>query len=129
LADAEPGLRRLALAAAAEAGCPDAAVPLVVSIASDAGQELDLRLGAIQVVRAAGGPLALEVLLRLTEIRRRSLLDAMRGTKPAPEFLAALAALGGFRGDRRARERLEAAARLRDPAVQRVVAEALKEGG
>jgi hypothetical protein len=127
LADAEPGLQRLALATAADGGCPDAAVPLVATIASDAEQESDLRLGAIRVLGAAGGPLALEVLLRLTQIRRRSLLDTMRAAGPAPEFIAALGALGAFRGDRRARERLEAAARLRDPAVQRVVAEALKE--
>jgi len=127
LSDAEPSLQRLALVAAAEGGCPGPAVALVVAIATDADQESDVRLGAIRVLGAARGAMALDALLRLTEIRRRSLLDAMRATAPAPEFLAALAALGAFRGERRARERLEAAARLRDPAVQKVAAEALKE--
>jgi len=126
LSDAEPGLQRLALAAAAEGGCPDPAVPLVVAIASDAEQESDLRVGAIRVLAGHGGRLALEALLGLTEIRRRSIIDAMRSTAAAPEFLAALGALGSFAGDRRARQRLQAASRLRDPAVQKVVGEALK---
>jgi len=127
LADDEPALQRLALAAAAEGGCPDPAVALVVAIATDGAQESNVRLGAIRVLGASGGPLALEALLGLTVIRRRSLLDAMRTAAPSPAFLAALSALGAFRGERRARERLEAASRLRDPAVRQVVAEALEE--
>jgi hypothetical protein len=108
LSDPEPGLQRLALAATGEGGCPEPAVPLVVTIASDADQESDVRVGAIRVLAAHGGRMALDVLLRLTE------------------FLAALGALAAFPAERRARERLEAATRLRDPVVQKVVAEALK---
>jgi hypothetical protein len=126
LSDAEPGLQRLALAATADGGCPAPAVALVVTIASDIDQESDLRVGAIRVLAAHGGQLALDALLRLAEIRRRSLLDTMRSVGASPEFLAALGALGAFPGDRRARARLEAAGRLKDPAVQKVVAEALK---
>jgi hypothetical protein len=126
LSDVEPGLQRLALATAAESGCPDPAVPLVVNIASHTELDSDVRVGAIRVLAAHGGAMALDALLRLTEIRRRSLLDAMRGTSVSAEFLAALAGLGSFRTDRRARERLEAAGRLRDAAVQKVSADALK---
>lgn len=126
LADAEQGVQRLALASAADAGCPEPAVPLVVRIASDPDLESDVRVGAIRVLAAHGGPMALDALLRLTEIRRRSILDVMRTTAASTEFLAALGALGAFASDHRARERLEAATRLRDPAVLKVVADALK---
>jgi len=126
LSDSEPGVQRLALASAAEGGCPEPAVSVVVRIASDLDQESDVRVGAIRVLSVHGGAMALDALLRLTEIRRRSIMDLMRASGASTEFLAALAALGAFASDRRARERLEAAARLRDPAVQKVVAEALK---
>ena len=126
LSDPEPGLQRLALAATGEGGCPEPAVPLVVTIASDLDQESDVRVGAIRVLAAQGGRMALDVLLRLTEIRRRSIFDAMRSTAMPAEFLAALGALAAFPTERRARERLEAASRLRDPVVQKVVTEALK---
>ena len=126
LADAEPGLRRLALSSAAEEGCPEAAVPLVANLAVDGEEESDLRVGAVRVLVAQGGRMALDALLRLTEIRRRSIFDVVKSSMATPEFLAALAALGAFPGDRRARERLEAAGRVRDPAVQRVAAETLK---
>lgn len=126
LSDSEPGVQRLALASAAEGGCPEPAVSVVVRIASDLDQESDVRVGAIRVLSAHGGAMALDALLRLTEIRRRSIIDVMRASGASTEFLSALAALGAFASDRRARERLEAAARLRDPAVQKVVAEALK---
>jgi hypothetical protein len=129
LSDAEPGLQRLALATVAEGGCPDPAVPLVVNIASDTNLDSDVRVGAIRALAAHGGPMALDALLRVTEIRRRSLLDAVRGTSASAEFLAALAGLGSFRTDRRARERLEAASRLREAAVQKVTSDALKGMG
>ncbi|MDO8666487.1 MAG: hypothetical protein Q7J79_07735, partial [Gemmatimonadales bacterium] len=86
----------------------------------------ELRVPAIRALATHGGRLALDALLKLTEIRRRSLLDAMKGTSATPEFLAALGALGGFLGDRRARERLEAAARAKDAAVVRTANQALK---
>jgi hypothetical protein len=126
LSDAEPGVQRLALANAAEGGCPEPAVSLVVRIAFDVDRESDVRVGAIRVLSAHGGAMVLDALLRLTEIRRRSIIDVMRSSGASPEFLTALAALGAFVSDRRARGRLEAAVRLRDPAVQKVVAEALK---
>lgn len=126
LADEDPRMKRLALSAASEGGCPEPAVPLVVAIASDDEQDTELRVPAIRALATHGGRLALDALLKLTEIRRRSLLDAMKGTSATPEFLAALGALGGFLGDRRARERLEAAARAKDAAVVRTANQALK---
>lgn len=126
LGDAEPGLRRLALGHASESGCPEPAVPLVVNLASDLDEESDVRVGAIRVLAAQRGKMALEALLRLTEVRRRSLLDVMKATGATPEYLAALQALAAFPSDRRARERLEAAAQLKDPDVQRVATDALK---
>ena len=126
LSDAEPGLKRLALAEVAERGCPEPAVPLVITIATDPDQESDVRVGAIRVLATHGGALALDALLRLTEIRRRSIFNAMRSSVMSAEFLAALGALAAFPAERRARERLEAALRLRDPEVQKVLAEARK---
>ena len=126
LADEDPRMKRLALSAASEGGCPEPAVPLVVAIASDDEQDTELRVPAIRALASHGGRLALDALLKLTEIRRRSLLDAMKSTSATPEFLAALGALGGFLGDRRARQRLEAAARAKDAAVVRTANQARK---
>jgi HEAT repeat protein len=126
LADEDPRVKRLALGAAGEGGCPEPAVPLVIAIASDGSQHSELRVSAIRALAAHRGRLALDALLRLTEVRRRSLLDAMKAASATPEFLAALGALAAFRSDARARERLEAAARAKDPAVAKVAAEALR---
>ncbi len=126
LADEDERMKRLALSAASEGGCPEPAVPLVVAIASDDENDSELRVAAIRALATHGGRLALDALLKLTEIRRRSILDAMKASQATPEFLAALAALGAFLSDRRARERLEAAAGGRDPAVARAAAQALK---
>ncbi len=124
LSDADPRVQRLALAAAADGGCPEAAVPLVVTIATGDG-ESELRVAAVRVLGAAGGRLALDALLRLTRMRR-SLLGNVKRESDEPEFLAAISALGGHLGDRRAREQLEQAAESRDPAIAQAAADALK---
>ena len=124
LSDADARVTRLALAAVADGGCPEAAVPAIVTIATG-GEDSDLRVAAVRALAAEGGRLALEALLRLTSLRR-SFLGNVKHVSAEPEFLAALAALGGFPGDRRARERLEQAAASRDQAMARVAAEALK---
>jgi len=126
LADQDARVKRLAIAAAADGGCPEAAVPLVVALATG-DEESELRVAAIRALGAEGGRLSLDALLRITQLRR-SLLGGMRRGFDEPEFLAALAALGAFLPERRARERLEQAALLRDPAVTRVTTEALKGG-
>jgi HEAT repeat protein len=126
LSDEDERMKRLALSAASEGGCPEPAVPLIVTIASDDELGSELRVAAVRALATHGGRLALDALLKLTEIRRRSLLDTMKGASATPEFLAALGALGGFLSDRRARERLEAATRNRDPGVVKTATQALK---
>jgi hypothetical protein len=124
LVDPDARVKRLALSAAADGGCPEPAVPLVVALATG-DEESDLRVAAIRTLAAEGGRLALEALLRLTHMRR-SMLGNVKRVSDEPEFLAALAALGRFTTDRRARERLEQAAESRDPETARVAADALK---
>ena len=126
LADDDPRIKRLALAAVADGGCPEAAVPLVVALATG-DEESELRVAAIRALAAEGGRLSLDALLRITQLRR-SILGNMKRGFDEPEFLAALAALGQFPADRRARERLEQALALRDPDVTKVATEALKGG-
>jgi hypothetical protein len=126
LADEDPRVMRLALAAVADGGCPEAAVPLVVALATG-DEETELRVAAVRALAAEGGRLSLDALLRITQLRR-SLLGGMRRGFEEPEFLAALGALGQFRSDRRARERLEQALALRDPAITKVASDALKGG-
>jgi len=126
LSDEDPRVKRLALSAVSDGGCPEAAVPLVVAIAGG-DAESELRVAAIRVLAAEGGRLSLDALLRITQLRR-SLLGGMRRGFDEPEFLAALTALGQFQSDRRARERLEQALALRDPAITKVATEAMKGG-
>jgi len=123
LADQDARVKRLALAAA-DAGCPEAAVPMVVALASG-DEESELRVAAIRTLAAAGGRLALDALLRLTQMRR-SVLGSVKREHGEPEFLAALAALGRFTGDRRARERLEQAAASKDSETAKVAGDALR---
>jgi len=124
LSDADPRVKRLALSAAAEGKCPEAAVPLVVALATG-DEDSELRVAAIRTLAAEGGRLSLEALLGLTHMRR-SLLGAIKRLSDEPEFMAALGALGRFASDRRARERLEQAVASRDAAVVKVATEALK---
>ncbi len=124
LADEEPRMKRLALAAAADGGCPEPAVPLVVALAAG-DEESELRVAAIRTLATAGGPLALDALLRLTHMRR-SVLGNVKRVESEPEFLAALGALGRFAADHRARERLEQAATSKDAETARVAGDALK---
>jgi len=124
LSDADPRVKRLALAAAADGGCPEPAVPLVVAVATG-DEESELRVAAIRTLAAEGGRLALDALLRLTHMRR-SVLGTVKRVSDEPEFLAALSALGRFAADHRARERLEQAAASKDTETAKVAAEALK---
>ncbi|MGA2384635.1 MAG: HEAT repeat domain-containing protein [Gemmatimonadales bacterium] len=124
LSDEDPRVKRLALAAAADGGCPEAAVPLVVALASG-DEESELRVMAIRTLAAEGGRLSLDALLRLTRMRR-SVLGNVKRVHGEPEFLAALAALGRFASDRRVREQLEQAAASKDPETAKVASDALK---
>jgi hypothetical protein len=126
LTDADPRVKRLALAAAADGACPEAAVPLVVALATG-NEDSDLRVAAIRTLASEGGRLSLDALLRLTRMRRSVLgMGSVKRVSSEPEFLAALAALGRFAGERRAREQLEQAAASKDPETAKVAGDALK---
>jgi hypothetical protein len=124
LADEDARVKRLALSAVADGGCPEAAVPLVVAVATG-DEESELRVAAIRALAAEGGRLALDALLRLTHMRR-SFLGNVKRISDEPEFLAALGALGRFTSDRRARESLEQAAASKDPTIVKIATDALK---
>jgi hypothetical protein len=126
LSDEDPRLKQLALNAVVEGGCPEPAVPILVSIASDEENDSELRVGAIKALGTKGGTLPLEALLKLTEIKRRSIIDVVSGSSASAEFLAAITALGALRAETRARERLDLIARGRDPGAARAAADALR---
>jgi len=129
LVDDDPRVKRLALNAVVDGGAPDPAVPLLVTMASEDDNDSELRVGAIRALATKGGRMALGALLKLTEIRRRSLIDLVAGSGASPELLAAVTALGAFRGESRARERLELLAEGRDPVLAAAAVDALKEPG
>ena len=126
LGDDDPRVQRLALNTLAEGGVPEPVVPLLATIASDGERDTELRVTAIRALATQRGRLALEALLKLTEVRRRSIIDVLGGAGATPEYLAAITALGAFHADARARERLETATRARDRALQRAAHDALK---
>jgi hypothetical protein len=113
LADPDDHSIRLALTVAAR-GCPEAAIPLLVSRAVS-GSNPDQRITAIRVLAGTGHPAALEALLRIAA-PRRSLLG-LRAPAKTREYLAALVGLTRFAHDARARETLALAARSRDQEV------------
>jgi HEAT repeat protein len=126
LSDPDPRMKRLALNAVVEGGVPEPAVPLIIAVATDADQDSELRVAAIRALAAKGGRMALDTLLKLTEIRRRSLMDLVAQSTATPEYLAGVTALGALRSDPRARERLELIVKGRDPAAAKAAADALK---
>ena len=126
LSDPDPKVKRLALNAVVEGGVPEPAVPLVIAVATDDDQETELRVAAIRSLAGKGGRVGLEALLKLTEIRRRSIIDLVAQSSATPEYLAGVSALGAFRTDPRARERLELIVKGRDPAAAKAAADALK---
>jgi len=126
LSDEDPRVKRQALNAVVEGGVPAPAVPLLIALASDSEQESELRVGAIRALASTGGNLAVDAMLRLTEIRRRSIMDLVSSSSANAEMLAAIGGLGLLRADPRVRERLELIARGRDPAAARAATDALK---
>lgn len=127
LTDADSRVVRLALAALSDGGVPEPAVPLLANLAGDEEQDVELRVPAVRALGAHGSRAALEVLLRLAEVKRRTFIgNLIAGGHTSPVLLAAIAALGPHRGDPRARERLMAITNGRDPDAARAAAEALK---
>ena len=126
LSDEDERVKRLALNAVVEGGVPEPAVPILISLASSDELDTEIRVGAIRALAAKGGRLALDALLKLTEIRRRSIIDFVSSSTATPEQLAAVAALGNFRNEARARDRLELTAKGRDPGLAKAAADALR---
>jgi hypothetical protein len=129
LADEDPRMKRLALNAVVEGGTPEAAVSQLVSLISDDELDAELRVGAIRALGIQGGRTALDALLKLTEVRRRSIMEFVAQSTASTEVLAAVTALGAFRADPRARERLTMLASGRDATVAKAAADALREEG
>ena len=77
LADEDPRVKRLALAAAADGGCPEPAVPLVVA-AGHRGRGFGAPRGGHPDAGLRGRRLALDALLRLTRMRRSILGNVKR---------------------------------------------------
>ncbi|HEV2751744.1 MAG TPA: hypothetical protein VGV12_14575 [Gemmatimonadales bacterium] len=121
LADQDPRTLRLALGLAiAVQRCPDGAVPLLVSRATDRGLPTDLRVLAIRALGYATTPVALETLLQLTS-GGRSLFGRERLPPKSPELLVALGALvTGWQTNPSARARLARAAASADGEIRRV---------
>ena len=113
LGDKDDRVVRLALVAAQQ-GCPDGVVPLVVARATEAS-ESDHRLLAIRVLGSVTVPAAREGLLRLIEPRRGLL--GVRPPPKTPEYLEALRAAQGFAADPRIRRALAIGARARDAEI------------
>jgi hypothetical protein len=113
LTDQDERIVRTALVAAQQ-GCPARAVPAVAALTTGAALEAQ-RVLAIRVLGACGEPSGLEALLALTAPRK-----GLFGSKPppkTPEYLTALAALGGYAADPRARAIRDGAARSHDPEI------------
>jgi len=127
LADQDEKIKRLAVSALGQGGVPEPAVPLLAAIATDQDADEELRVATVRSLGGSRGSMALETLLKLSEIRRRSIMDRLSAQATSPVLLAALQALAAFRGDGRAKSRLEAAARSWDPAAAKAAAEALGE--
>jgi hypothetical protein len=115
LTDSEERTVRLGVAAAQE-GCPDTAVTLLVSRVEREGDR-DLRLMALRALGRSGHALALQTLLAVAEPRRR--LFRWKLPHKSPEYLAVLEALRQRRDDPRAARALAAAAKSKDPEIVR----------
>lgn len=127
LTDADSRVVRLALAALSEGSVPEPAVPLLANLATDEEQDPELRVPAVRALSAAGSRAALDVLLRLAEVKRRTFIgNLMAAGQASPVLLAAIAALGPHRSDARVRDRLVSITSGRDAAAAKAAAEALK---
>lgn len=123
LADQDPRTLRLALGLAiAVERCPDAAVPPLISRATDRGLPTDLRVLAIRALGHATAPAALEALLQLTSAGR-TLFGRDKLPPKSPELLVALGALvAGWQQNPRAQARLARAAASGDREIRHAAA-------
>ncbi len=118
LTDSQERTVRLGIAAAQE-GCPDTAVSLLVSRV-ERERDRDLRVMALKALGRSGHALALQTLLGFAAPRRKLFWNKL--PPKTPEYLTALSALRRHRADPRAERALAAAARSRDPEIARAAA-------
>lgn len=130
LEDPDPRIRALALAAA-ESGCPAAAVPAVSRQLHDPGLADEMRAAAVRALEAAGTREAREELLGLVWKPRRWWSFWVRRLADAdPVTREAIAALGRrWPGEPQVRQALQRAARSRDPATREAAAAGEASGG
>jgi hypothetical protein len=124
LADPDERIVRMGLAGAQEA-CPDSAVSLVTSRATEA-KDTGLRATAVRVLGSTRHPLALRTLLTLAEPRRKFLFWSKLPPK-TPEYLAALTALVRHAAAPSAQRALAAALKSRDLEIVRAAADTATE--
>lgn len=115
LADSDETVVLLGLTAALD-GCPEAAVPLVMSRATS-GETGKVRTLSVRVLGASGRRIALETLLEFVAPRRP--LFRLRPPPKTAEYLAALTAVRQFSDDPRVRRALSLAAASADPEISR----------
>src|SRR5918995_531982 len=116
LRDSDDGIVLLTLNAALES-CPNAAIPLVATIAVDPARPHDVRMPSLRILSRSRSPEALKVLLAYARQRRRWF--GRRLPPKSPELLAALSALAVYwKDDPRASEVLAHAMRHSDPEIR-----------
>ena len=123
LSDPDPRTLRLALGVAvATQTCPEEAVPVLASRASDRTVTADVRVLAVRVLGYSTAASALQALLRLTSAGR-TLFGREKLPPKSPELLVALAALATmWRHDPRARTQLARAAAASDREIRAAAA-------
>jgi hypothetical protein len=93
LRDEDEGILGLALRAALES-CPPEAIPLLEAIAMDPKRAADIKVPSLRILARTRSPVALTVLLALTQNRRRWF--GRRLQSKSPEVLAALSGLACY---------------------------------
>ena len=116
LKDADERVLRLGVAAA-QRGCPEAAVPFITNRVGEQRLPADVRIHLIRLLGAVRNPLAVDALLRITT-SGKTLLGAIRLAEKTPFMLVGLYVLAGsWSRDPRARAVLDRAVKSKDPEI------------
>jgi hypothetical protein len=116
LKDADERVLRLGVAAA-QRGCPEAAVPFIRNRVSEQRLPADVRIQLIRLLGAVRNPLAVDALVRITTAGK-TLLGGIRLAEKTPFMLVGLDVLAGsWSRDPRARAVLDRAGKSKDPEI------------
>jgi hypothetical protein len=108
-------------AAAAQARCPEAAVPFVATRITQEGLAADTKVQLVRLLAQVRNPMAVDVLLK-TVAPGKSLLGATKLAEKTPIMLAALDTLAKhWKHDPRAQDVLARAAKSKDPEIRAAV--------